>query len=57
MGTPANAVLGTPGVHTVNIIDDDSAPTVQFISATQDFQKMPEQLLSPRKSPLCRVYR
>jgi hypothetical protein len=31
MGTPTNAVLGTPSTHTVTIIDDDACPTAGML--------------------------
>lgn len=35
LGTPTNATLGNPVTHTVTIIDEDGAPTVEFTSASQ----------------------
>ena len=32
---PTNATIGTPATHTYTITDDDQAPTVEFITASQ----------------------
>ncbi len=35
LGTPTNAALGSPNVHTATILDDDEAPTVSFNMAQE----------------------
>ncbi len=35
MGAPVNAVLGPVSVHTITILDNDSPPTVQFVTDAQ----------------------
>jgi hypothetical protein len=35
LGTPVNAILGSPSVHTVTIIDNDATPTVSFATSAQ----------------------
>lgn len=39
MGTPTNATKGSPSVHTITILDDDSEPEVYFMTAAQDVQE------------------
>jgi len=34
LSNPSNATVGTPGVHTLTIVDDDAAPTVAFAVAS-----------------------
>jgi RHS repeat-associated protein len=34
LGAPTNATIGTPGVHTATIVDDDAMPVISFVAAT-----------------------
>jgi hypothetical protein len=61
LGTPTNAVKGTPDVHTVTITDDDLPPTVFFGSESQtvlenqDFE-VSLQLSAPSSRPVTVSY-
>ncbi|HSF79593.1 MAG TPA: Calx-beta domain-containing protein [Anaerolineales bacterium] len=53
MGTPTNATLGSPSVHTLTILDDEALPLVYFTSPSQSgMEDVGQMLITVRLSPV-----